>query len=179
MRTLTTERLTLRGFALDDAADVFAYAQNHRVGPAAGWPPHQDREESERIVRMFIQADDVWAIVLKETGRVIGSIGLHKDEKRNHPKCRAVGYVLSEAHWGKGLMPEAVRAVFRHGFEAMGLLVISAYHYPFNAQSHRVMEKCGMAYEGTLRLSAQVYTGEIYDDVCFSITREAFFGQEG
>lgn len=172
MKTLETERLILRTFEESDAADVFAYAQNPNVGPPAGWPPHADIEESQRIIRMFIQADDCWAIVDRKTGHVIGSLGIHQDGKRNHPGARSIGYVLGEPHWGQGLMPEAVQAVLRFCFEEMGLKIISAFYFPFNTQSRRVMEKCGMKHEGTLRMCTRIFSGEIYDDVCYSITQE-------
>jgi len=178
MKTLETPRLVLRAFRETDADDVFAYAKNPKVGPAAGWKPHADREESLRIVRMFIAQDEVWAIEDRESGRVIGSIGLHRDRKRDHPGARMVGYVLAEAYWGRGLAVEAVRALQRHAFEGMGLDILSVVHFPFNAQSRRVIEKCGFTYEGTLRRATPVFSGEIYDDVCYSMTREEWEAQE-
>lgn len=177
MKTLQTERLILRDFEESDAADVFAYAQSANVGPAAGWPPHRDEEESLRIVRMFIQAGDVWALVDRATGKVIGSLGLHQDGKRDYPHAKMIGYVLSEAYWGQGLMPEAVKAVMQHAFEDLGVQILSAMYFPFNLKSRRVMEKCGMKYEGTLRMAMRVYSGEIYDEVCFSITRDEWLEQ--
>lgn len=172
MITLRTKRLILRAFEEADAPDVYAYARNEKVGPPAGWAPHLTMEDSLRFIRMTIQADDVWAVVSRESGRVVGSIGLHKDLRRNHVGARTIGYVLSEDHWGRGLMPEAVAAVMRHAFETLDVRIISAVYFPFNTKSRRVMEKCGMRYEGTLRMATQVYSGEIYDDVCLSITAE-------
>jgi [ribosomal protein S5]-alanine N-acetyltransferase len=64
-----------------------------------------------------------------------------------------LGYVLSREHWGKGLMPEAVRAVIRFGFGRMELNRIQARCVAENTASARVMEKAGMTYEGTLRES--------------------------
>lgn len=172
MKTLETERLILRAFDVADTEDVFAYARNPQVGPAAGWPPHASMEESGRIVRMFIQADDVWALVDKQSGRVIGSLGLQRDSKRNHDRCRVVGYAISQDYWGKGLVPEAVMAVLAHAFSDLHLEIVSVIHFPFNTQSKRVIEKCGFQYEGILRKATRVFSGEIYDDVCYSITRE-------
>lgn len=174
MKTLETDRLILRAFREEDAADVYAYAQSPNVGPAAGWPPHDSLEASQRIVRMFIEQDDAWAIVLKETGRVIGSFGLHKNGVRRLEAHKSIGYVLGEAYWGHGFMPEAVREVLRYAFEEEHLLVVSVVHYPFNEKSKRVIEKCGFTYEGTLRMATQSYSGAIYDDVCYSMTRDEY-----
>lgn len=172
MKMIMTERLILRTFVEEDAEDVYAYAVNPKIGPPAGWPPHTDVEMSRSIVRRFIQADDVWALEDRETGRVIGSIGINQDRKRNLNTAYVIGYVLSELYWGRGLMKEAVRAVFRHAFEEMGAEILTAYHYPYNTQSRRVMEKCGMVYEGTLRMATRLYTGEIMDEACHSITKK-------
>lgn len=86
-----------------------------------------------------------------------------------------IGYALSEAYWGKGYATEAVKKVIQYGFEELGLEIISVYHYPHNKRSQRVIEKCGFKYEGTLRKSSVLYDGSIYDDVCYSITKEEYY----
>ena len=82
MKPIETERLLLRPWRLEDAADMYAYAKNPNVGPNAGWKPHESVEESKAILESWIHSDeeeDIWAIVPKETGRACGSIGLHQD----------------------------------------------------------------------------------------------------
>ncbi|MGI6561106.1 MAG: GNAT family N-acetyltransferase [Clostridia bacterium] len=174
MKTLITERLILRKFRESDLDDFYEYAKNPRVGPNAGWRPHESKEVSFDILKMFIENNDVWAITDKNTGKVIGSIGLHIDRKRNNDNVRMLGYVLSEDYWGKGLMTEAAREVIRYAFEDMGLDLISVYHYPSNIRSKRVIEKCGFQYEGTLKRASVIFNGNIYDDVCYSLTREDY-----
>ena len=72
MIKMETERLVLRAFTLEDAEDMYRYAKDERVGPMAGWAPHESVEETKDVIRLFIEEKDVWAIVLKETGQVIG-----------------------------------------------------------------------------------------------------------
>lgn len=179
VETLTTERLILRAFQERDAEDVFAYAQNPKIGPSAGWKPHESLEESRQIIRSFIAGNEVWAIVLKETGRVVGSIGLHSDRRRDNAAARMLGYVLSEEYWGQGLTVEASLALLRHAFLSLPLDIVSIVHYPFNHQSRRVIEKCGFRYEGTLRRATQIYTGAVYDNVCYSMTRGEYLVKNG
>ena len=100
MKTLETERLILRGFEESDLDDLFEYAQSPDVGPNAGWPAHKTKEDSLNILKMFIEKDDVWAIVEKKSNKVIGSYGLHKDLKRDNEKSKMIGYVLSDKFWG-------------------------------------------------------------------------------
>lgn len=172
--TLQTERLVLRMFDLCDTVDVFAYAQNPLVGPMAGWAPHKSIEESRHVVQHFIQNGDVWAIVEKRSGRVIGSVGLHVDTKRAVENARMIGYALGEHHWGQGYATEAAKAVLRFAFEELQCPVVSAYHFPKNAQSKRVIKKLGMAQEGTLRMASVSPDGTVLDEVCYSITRAEY-----
>jgi len=177
MKVLETERMVLRPWKTDDIDDFYEYAKNPNVGPNAGWEPHKDKEVSLKILQSFIEKDEVRAIVYKGNNKVIGSVGVHCDEKRNGINAKMIGYVLSEDYWGKGLMSEAVKEVIKYLFEEENLDVISCYHYPFNIRSKRVIEKCGFKYEGTLRLTSEIFDGNIYDDVCYSITREDYFGR--
>lgn len=174
MKTLETPRLLLRSWSLDDLDDFYEYAKDEKVGPNAGWPPHENKDKSLEILNSFISKDEVRAVVLKENNKVIGSIGVHEDRKRMNPNSKMIGYVLSSDYWGRGLMPEAVNEVVRFLFEEEDIDIISCYHYPFNEKSRRVIEKCGFIYEGTLRASTIHYTGQVYDDVCHSITKEEF-----
>lgn len=171
MKTLETERLILRSFKPEDVDDLYAYASDPAIGPAAGWKPHGSPEESQRILRMFLDEDEVWAIEHKETHRVIGSIGLHTDGRRHNKACRALGYVLAQRYWGEGLMPEAAAAALRFAFEELGLELVTIYHYPFNNRSRRVIEKLGFRHEGTLRQATTLFDGTVQDDVCYSMTR--------
>lgn len=172
MKTLETERLILRPWCEDDADDMFQWAKSPNVGPRAGWPPHENIEKSQSIIKHFIAKDDVWAIVLKEAGKPIGSFGLHNDEKRNNPNARCLGYVLSEDYWGKDIIAEATKEVLRFAFEEQDLTLVSVCHYDFNEQSKRVIEKCGFTYEGTLRQAVKLsFANKPYDELCYSMTR--------
>jgi len=175
MKTLNTERLILRKFCEDDLEDFYEYAKNQNIGPNAGWKPHESKESTAAILKSFIDKDEVWAIVDKVTRKVIGSMGLHTDKKRDNERVKMLGYVLSEDYWGRGLTTEAAKEAIRFAFEELGLDLISIFHYPFNERSKRVIEKCGFKYEGTLRLSSTIYNDSVYDDVCYSMTRQEFF----
>ena len=104
MDTLETERLILRKFYISDVYDVYKYAISPNVGPDAGWEPHKDKEETMAVILEFISSKEVWAIVKKESNKVIGSIGLHKDVKREMENAKMIGYVLAEDYWGRGML---------------------------------------------------------------------------
>ncbi len=169
---IETERLLLRAFTAEDAAELYEYAKNPNVGPHAGWMPHQSIEDSREIIEgLFLVKYYIWAIVDKASGKLIGSIGYEEDEKRPETGCMELGYAMDEDFWGLGLMTEAAGAVIRYGFESMKLPAVSIYHNPENHRSKRVIEKNGFRYEGVLRRANRIYDGEIRDVACYSLLK--------
>lgn len=146
---IETERLLLRPFRQFDLDDLNAYASVAGVGEMAGWKHHESKEETQKILDGFIREDKTFAIVYKENGKVIGSLGIEKygmedalSEFFNY-RGREIGYVLSKDYWGKGIMPEAVKAVVEYLFNVLDLDFLLCGYYDFNVQSKKVQEKCG------------------------------------
>ena len=173
--TLETERLILRQWRVEDAEAMFAYAKSPKVGPAAGWRPHQSVEDSIKSLEDWQDSGEVWAIEEKASGRVIGSIGLHPDRSRSNPQTKMVGYVLNEEYWGRGYMPEAVKRILQHAFESLCMDVVTLKHYAGNLQSRRVAEKCGFTCEGVSRRADSTVDGSIQDEVQWSMLRNEYF----
>lgn len=147
---IETPRLLLRSFLESDAEDLYAYASVDGVGQMAGWKPHASIEESRNVLNMFIREKKTLALVWKETGTVIGSLGLETiDESLSLPESlqgREIGYVLSKDYWGRGLMPEAVKAVIDFCFHTWQFDYLLCGHFVSNHQSRRVVEKCSFTY---------------------------------
>ena len=116
---------------------------------------------------VFVGKEGVFAIVVKETGKLIGTIGLIDDPKRECSGSRMLGYALGEAYWGHGYMTEASQALVHYGMNVLQLRLISAYCYPFNERSKRVLTKLGFQYEGRLALCEELYNGAVYDHECY------------
>lgn len=147
MSELATARLRLRPFVDSDAADLYEYAQDPRVGPIAGWQPHKSVEESREIIRTVFSAPNVFAVVDRASGKVIGSAGFVDCHRGELPGSDdEIGYALNPAFWGRSLIPEAVRELVRYGFAELKLNTIWCNHYDGNQKSKRVIEKCGFAY---------------------------------
>lgn len=147
MNEIKTARLILRPWRAEDADDLYEYAKDPRVGPIAGWPAHKSRDESLQIISTVFAAPHVFAMELKECGKVVGSVGYTDSHRTELPTPDdEVGYCLNPAYWGRGLMPEAVREVLRYGFQEMGLATAWCAHYEGNDKSKRVIEKCGIRY---------------------------------
>lgn len=176
LKGFESERLIMRPFCEGDEGDIYDYSKDPDVGPHAGWKPHDDIEESCLVLKMFMDTEEelTFALVEKESKRVIGSLGLMKDFHRQGDGLLEIGYVLGKKYWGRGLMTEAVKAALKFGFGELGLEMMTVYHFDYNKRSQRVIEKCGFKYEGTLRRGSMIYDGRVYDSLCYSMTREEY-----
>ena len=172
METLETERLILRLIYKDDPSDIYEYGKEQNAGPPAGWKPHKDIDETRVIMKaVFIDKDIIFGMVLKSSGKMIGSIGLMPDPHRNDPEVMMIGYAMSEHYWGKGLMTEAAKAVIEYGFRELAISMISCTCYSINPRSRRVIQKCGFEYEGCLRQGEKRYDGKVLDVECYSLVK--------
>ena len=146
---METERLIIRKWKPEDAADLYRYARDPMVGPIAGWPPHQSEEESRTIIETVFNAPEAYALCRKEDGRAIGACELklkgHTDFTDRDDECE-LGYWIGRPFWGQGLMPEAVREMLRHAFLDLGMQKVWCGYYDGNDRSRRVQEKCGFRY---------------------------------
>ena len=148
---LETERLIIRTWQESDLDDFYAYASVPGVGEMAGWPHHQSIDTSRQILEKFMAGKNEFALYHKGDKKVIGSLGIHsswanEDDEFKHLKLKEIGFVLSKAYWGQGLMPEAVKVVINYCFTQLGLDALTCGHFKSNPQSRRVIEKCGFKY---------------------------------
>lgn len=111
-------------------------------GPNAGWSPHASLEESKEIIETLFLPNEVWAIREKESGKIMGSIGLEPDRRRENVKSLEMGYSLGEEYWGHGYMTEAAHAVMDYAFNELDIVVMAICTGPENKRSQRVIEKC-------------------------------------
>ena len=163
---IETERLILRPFRQTDLDDFYEYASEKGVGEMAGWKHHQNKEESQQILNRFIENDKTFAIVLKSNNKVIGSLGIEEYGMEEALTefydyiGREIGYVLSKSYWGKGIMPEAVKAVIDYLFKVLNFDFLTCGYYDFNSQSKRVQEKCGFKPYRKLVIDTKLGTSE-------------------
>ena len=163
---LETDRLVLRPFEMSDLNDFYEYASVEGVGEMAGWRHHESRQKSLEILELFISEDKTFAICLKENGKVIGSLGVERygmEEALTEfdgYTGREIGYVLGKDYWGRGIMPEAVKAVIGYLFEVCDLDFLTCGYYDFNSRSKRVQEKCGFKPYRKLKMETRLGTEE-------------------
>ncbi len=179
MKKLETKRTILRGFEQSDLDDLYEYAKVEDVGEAAGWPHHKNKEESQEILNKFIESGEVYAIVLKENNKVIGSIGIHerklyKEYNYGNKKTIEIGYVLNKDYWGQGLMTEIAKKAIDYCFNDLKLDVVLVAHAITNARSRGVIEKCGFTFCTDTKLN-QTQQGNVVDGRIYDLKKENYF----
>lgn len=153
---IETDRLILRRYKIEDADAMYKnWASDSEVTKFLTWQPHPSVDVSRSIIEDWLKkySDEKyyqWAIVLKDNGNEpIGGISvvhMNEDISMVH-----IGYCLGRAWWRRGIMSEALKAVTDFMFDTVEVDRVEARHDPRNPNSGKVMQKCGMKYEGTLR----------------------------
>lgn len=169
---METERLVLRRWKREDLKPYAALVSDEEVMRLTGVEPTKNLEETTREFNADLRSDRSFAIVLRESGEVIGRIKFHADMHRFHVKSLSVSYELRREFWGCGYMTEALTAMIERAFEKEKVDVLAANHYSNNMRSRRVIEKCGFTYEGTIHHAVKIYDGSVVDDVCYYMVRQ-------
>ena len=175
-RTLETERLLLRSVTLDDAEDMFEYSSDEE-NTRYTFLPNKDLEETKNIIARLFMGRPLgnWGIELKESGKLIGSIDLHKLDPVL--KKAAIGYVIHKNYWNQGLATEALKEIIRLAFESLDMNMLVALHDVENPASGRVMEKAGMKFSHIDPYAAldEHEEGRISQRAYYRLTKEDYF----
>jgi RimJ/RimL family protein N-acetyltransferase len=163
--TLTTERLILRPMTAADASELHRLVNDPEIARNTLMIPHP---YPEGLAEEWIATHDekfeknqeiVFGITLRDGGQFVGVIGLIPEP---HDQAE-FGYWIGRDYWNRGYASEATAAVIAYAFERLGVNRVEALHFARNPASGRVMEKCGMHLEGTLRQARK--KGDEYVDV--------------
>jgi [ribosomal protein S5]-alanine N-acetyltransferase len=151
---LETERLILREWTLADAGVIYEICSDPEVmryvGDGSNWETFERAELWMRRVTAAYREQGYgrYAVVEKESGRVVGSCGFGRSKGGASVDF---GYVYARAVWGRGYATEAGRACLRYGFEQVGFAEIVADTDIENHASRRVLEKLGFEFRGLKR----------------------------
>ena len=109
--TMLTRRLILRPVRMSDAQDLYEYSRDPEVARHVLWDAHRSIHQTRAYIRYLLRqyrscAPGTFVIALRETGKVIGTIGFMWVQTEN--RSAEVGYSLSRAYWNRGFMTEAL-----------------------------------------------------------------------
>ena len=176
---IETERLVLRPVTLNDAEAMFEYASD-KENTRYTFPTNQSLEETKNNIAQFYLASPLgrWGIELKNTGKFIGTIDLHKMDMVL--KKASIGYIIHQKYWNQGLTTEANRAVIKLAFEKIGMNMLTALHDKDKPASGKVMEKSGMrfSHEEPYACIDQHEKDRIVTRVHYILTKEDYFANK-
>ena len=132
------------------------------------FPHPYTRADAESWVRIASAGDPQTHFAIEACGEAVGGVSLMLQDDVERVSAE-IGYWLSEAFWGRGIMSAAVRAATEYAFTRFGLTRVFGLPYAHNSASIRVLEKAGYVREGVLRRVA-VKDGVILDEVPLAIT---------
>lgn len=167
-QTIETERLILRRFTADDAADLLQnWAADPNVQHEYGEPVYDTPEAVRGLLAQYLAGyarPDFyrWAIEEKESGQNIGMIAFCKIWE--DCKTAEIEYCIGADFWGHGYAGESLAAVIAYTFEHTGFTKLEAYHRAANPKSGRVLEKSAMHRTETVerfRRAGETPDGEI------------------
>jgi len=170
---IETKRLLLRQFNIRDTSAAFNnWTNDDKVTEYLRWPTHKSIEITESILKEWVNSYKnkdfyQWAIIFKEYGDdPIGTISVvDKNERLN---IVHIGYCIGSRWWNQGITSEAFSGIIPFLFEKVKVNRIESQHDPNNPNSGRVMIKCGLKYEGTLR-QADINNKGIVDASMYSL----------
>ena len=181
-RIIETERLVLRPFKKTDAQAMFSnWASDDEVTRYLTWPTHNSVEVTNLLLADWTNHYSEnnyyqWAIVLKDNGdEPIGGISVvETNEILGNVE---IGYCIGRKWWNKGIVTEAFSDLIRFFFEEVGAEKVCARHDVDNPASGRVMQKCGLKFEGVIR--RELLAKEKPRDLAhYSILKDEYYSQK-
>lgn len=177
---LETDRLILRKFKYSDAEYMFKnWGSDPKVSKFLSWSTHSDVNVSQKIINNWIEEYNNniynWAIELKSIHEAIGAISIVELDQASEA-CE-IGYCISSRYWNEGFTSEAFKAVINYLFKEVHINRIAAKHDIDNPASGRVMKKCGLTYEGTLRESKKI-KGKLGSFAVYSILKSEWIASQ-
>ena len=169
---LILEKSTIRSYRWGDEESLVLHGNNYKI-----WRnlrnlfPYPYTKDMAKYWLEIVTAEDPetnFAIAIDD--QVVGAIGL-KLEGDIFYRTAEIGYWLGEEFWGRGIMPEAVRALTEWGFTKFDLARIYAGVFEYNQSSMRVLEKAGYHFEARLRKHV-TKEGKTFDEMIYAIIRE-------
>lgn len=176
MPLLHTERLLLRPLDMSDVSTMHALSNDPEIAANLADMPHPyPREAAEAVVNAMQELaarGEAFAFgvvpAASEAQTLAGVIYLVLNAANQHGE---IIYWIGKPFWGCGYATEAVQAVIKFAFSTLNLHRVHASVFGHNAASVRVMQKCGMQYEGTLK-QHELKNGQFVDLLCYGLLRD-------
>ncbi len=174
---LVGEKVVLRGLELRDAKELHKYVNDWEVRQYLNmFYPISEVEEEEFVKSSWEKrksgTDFIFAIDDRESGQLIGTIGLHRIDWKNRNAELGIA-IWKKDYWGKGYGADAIKTLLKYAFHELNLHKIYLRVYDFNKRAMRCYEKVGFKKEGILR-EAFWRNGKWHDTIFMGILQSEF-----
>ncbi len=178
---IETSRLILRPPVEEDWRDVYDGASDLAVSRMMSVIPYpyQPSDAQEFIGRVIQhwdatpQTDYTFFLESKDSGKVIGSSGLHGVDRFNG--TAKTGSWIRQDHWRRGYILEAKVPILDFAFDTLGLRRIETSAFMHNAASQAMSAKLGFVREGvSIAATRSRATGEVHDEVFYGLFHEGW-----
>ena len=174
---IRTERLVIRAPQPGDVDAAFARRSLPEVARYQDWEMPYSRERAQRSVERSIEVAAQWpndhrtwnptVVDAEHPELILGDLAV---ELRWDGRVGYFGYTFHPDSWGRGYATEASLALLNHLFDDVGIVRIESSLDPVNIASARVLEACGLLFEGHTIQSFWVGE-ERSDDMLYGATR--------
>ena len=149
-----TERLILRRYKKEDIQDLFEYLSDKEVVRYEPYKP-QTFDETEKSLEWRIGTDEMIAVELKNSHKMIGNVYMGKRDF----EALEIGYVFNRNYWGYGYAAESCKALIEQAF-SNGVHRIYAECDPNNKSSWKLLETLGFQREAHFRKNVYFWKDE-------------------
>lgn len=168
MEPIETPRLVLRLFSVEDTADIHPLFCDQEAMRLVGMlPAFEDMEQTRERLTRWSPSERRLAVVLKETGRVIGYLAVNPDSEEGREDTREIGFALHAADRGHGYMREAVEAMLA-ALRTQGIRFVWACCFTENRSSEQLIRRLGFAFQKQGRYTPP--NDHTYDSLEFRLT---------
>ena len=173
---LEGERIILRPWKIQDAKALFSYASNPKIGTMTGWCPHKNIDDSIFFIENILSSWGFFAIILKDTNQIIGSINVLIGDTSNFEiddDSGELGFWLGEEYWRQGYMTEAIEIILDYCFYDLNLQNVWCGAFSDNIPSRKLQEHLGFEYCYTIQ-EVRTMSGEIKTEIVNCISKQLY-----
>lgn len=144
MELLDTSRVQLRNFCQQDLNDMYEFCSQPEI-EMVGWKTHKNIDETKKVLEQWILNENIFAVVHKNTNKVIGYIAVHEDSEDGRPDTKELGFALNNQYHRQGIMSEVVCTVLDYLF-SKDIFYVWACCFQNNINSKKLIEKIGFEF---------------------------------
>ncbi len=163
--------MILRKWNAQDLESLMHHADNAKIAKNLTdiFPHPYTKESGEWFINFANEHTPTRIFAIDIDGEACGAIGIHPQEdifKHN----AEIGYWLGEAHWGKGIMTQAIRSIVDYGFKTFDIHRIFARPFGSNIASQKALEKNGFNLEAHF-IKTIIKNGQLEDELVYAIRK--------